>query len=248
MLSSVWLVFVLLPNGVTTWLGFAIIGFAVLRPIWIAAAVAYFIATVSFSTDAWEAWGVVLNGALWVVGIGHGLAANRRWLSILWGRRERGERLLGRGGRPGTPRRGDRPARTRDRSRDDLPVEARALLEGEGTQGSDYVADEPVASPPARAASSTRRPSTRGREKALPDAPVDVNTASQRDLQSLPGITRQRAKQIVRERDRLGGFRSVEQFATVASLQPHELVRLAPALECSPRPRPPRTFGRRVEL
>jgi DNA uptake protein ComE-like DNA-binding protein len=61
-------------------------------------------------------------------------------------------------------------------------------------------------------------------------------------------MTRQRAKAVVRERDRLGGFRSIDQFATVASLQPHELVRLTPVLECSPRPRAPRTFGRRVEL
>jgi DNA uptake protein ComE-like DNA-binding protein len=61
-------------------------------------------------------------------------------------------------------------------------------------------------------------------------------------------MTRQRAKSVVRERDRLGGFRSIDQFVTVAGLQPHELVRLTPVLECSPRPRAPRTFGRRVEL
>ncbi|RWZ49520.1 helix-hairpin-helix domain-containing protein [Labedella phragmitis] len=258
--ASVWLVLVLLPGGVMTWLGFAFIGFAVLRPVWIAAAVAYFSATVTFSSDAWGAWGIVLNGALWVLGIGHGLAANRRWLSTLWGRRERGERLFGRGGRPRTVTR----SRRRARSGADVPAEAAALFEGDGTLGSDYLADGPSASSAigrgressTRAATpaqpKTRRPSTRSRsragENALPEAPVDVNTATQKELQSLPGMTRQRAKGVVKERDRLGGFRSIDQFATVAALQPHELVRLTPALECSPRPRAPRTFGRRVEL
>lgn len=261
--ASAWLVFVLLPGGVMTWLGFAVIGFAVLRPVWIAAAVAYFGATVTFSNDAWGAWGVVLNGALWVIGIGHGLAANRRWLSTLWGRRERGERLFGRGGRPRAVTR----SRRRARSRADVPAEATALFDGDGTLGSDYLADgtnatsatsasgggrEAATGAATAARRQARRPSTRSRSRAgddaLPDAPVDVNTATQKELQALPGMTRQRAKGIMRERDRLGGFRSVDQFATVAGLQPHELVRLTPVLECSPRPRPQRTFGRRVEL
>ncbi|PSL36518.1 helix-hairpin-helix protein [Labedella gwakjiensis] len=247
-LTSLWLVFVLMPNGVTTWLGFAIIGFAVLRPLWIGAAVAYFVATVAIeTTDALGVWSVVLGGVLWVVGIAHGISANRLWQTTLWSRMERGVRLLGRG----TPRR--RPAGvSAGRSSRSLPPEAVGLLDASGTDRSDYLADaSPAPARPAssRPASSRRRTSSRGaREGALPATPVDVNTATQRDLQSLPGFTRQRAKAAIRERERLGGFSSVEQFGAVAGLQPHEVVRLGPALECSPKPRRPRSFGRRVDL
>ncbi len=252
--ASLWLVFVLMPNGVTTWLGFAIVGFAIVRPFWIAAAFAYFVATVAVSTDAWGARGVIFGGALWVVGIAHGLAANRLWLSTLWGRRERGERLLGRGRRPTSTRRpaDRRPAPGRDES---MPAEAAGLLDGAGTDRSDYLADD-LADDVSRdrtvgrdrTGRAARSAGRAARQDALPEDPVDVNTATQRQLTALPGLTRQRAKALLRERDRLGGFSSVDQFAAVAGLQPHELVRLTPVLECSPRPRRPRAFGRRVEL
>jgi DNA uptake protein ComE-like DNA-binding protein len=242
----VWLVFVLMPNGATTWLGFAIIGVVVVRPVWIGAAVAYFVATVVIgTTEALGAWSVVLGGALWVLGIAHGIAANRLWQTTLWSRMERGVRLVGRGTEP---RRGAARAAGRSRS---VPTEAVGLLDAAGTDRSDYLADEQSGAS-ARAgsgqASRGRRSASGSRAAQLPAAPVDVNTAAQKALQSLPGFTRQRAKAVIRERDRLGGFSSVEQFAVVAALQPHELARLAPVLECSPKPRRARSFGRRVDL
>lgn len=246
-LTSVWLVFVLLPNGVTTWLGFAIIGFAILRPAWIVAGLVYFIATVSVSAaDGLGAWSVILGGGLWVIGIAHGIAANRRWQTILWSRMESGTRLLGTGRARRNTRsaRGGRPARS-------TPPEAAGLLDAAGTDRSDYLADEgsgAAAPAPARVPRRRRAPAAGARATALPSSPVDVNTATQKELQSLPGFTRQRSKAAIRERDRLGGFASVDQFATVVGLQPHELVRIAPALACSPRPRRARSFGRRVDL
>ncbi|RUQ99079.1 ComEA family DNA-binding protein [Labedella endophytica] len=248
LLTSIWLVFVLLPNGVTTWLGFAFIGFAMLRPVWIAASVAYFVATVMIeTTEALGAWSVVLGGVLWVVGIAHGIAANRTWQTTLWSRMERGLSPLGRG----------RPSRSRRtasrRSGRDVPDEAVGLLDAAGTDGSDYLAETPSggrtsASGRSSRASRGRTPAPNTRQKALPTTPVDVNTATQKALQALPGFTRQRAKAVLAERERLGGFSSVEQFSAVASLQPHELTRLLPVLECSPRPRRARSFGRRVDL
>jgi DNA uptake protein ComE-like DNA-binding protein len=247
-LTSVWLVFVLMPNGATTWLGFAIIGFAVLRPTWIVAGLVYFIVTVSISAAADDvgAWSVIFGGALWVAGIAHGIVANRRWQTILWSRMESGVRLIGSGRaqRDKARTQGGRASRT-------VPPAAAGLLDAAGTDRSDYLADDAEKTPdapPARASRRRRTPATASRETALPTTPVDVNTATQKEMRTLPGFTRQRATAAIRERDRLGGFSSVEQFATIAGLQPHELVRLGPALECSPKPRRVRSFGRRVDL
>jgi DNA uptake protein ComE-like DNA-binding protein/uncharacterized membrane protein len=246
-LTSIWLVFVLIPNGATTWLGFAIIGFAVLRPTWIVAGLVYFILTVSISAaDDIGAWSVIFGGVLWVVGIAHGIVANRRWQTILWSRMESGVRLFGTGRaqRGGSRTQGARASRT-------VPPAAAGLLDAAGTDRSDYLADDGGATrdaPPARASRRRRTPAATAQAAALPTTPVDVNTATQSELRTLPGFTRKRSTTVIRERDRLGGFSSVEQFATVAGLQPHELVRLGPALECSPKPRRARSFGRRVDL
>lgn len=87
------------------------------------------------------------------------------------------------------------------------------------------------------------------RSAPAPAAPtVDVNKASRRELARLPGMDRESARAVVTERDRRGGFASLEDFARAAGLQPHEAVRLRAHAFCSPRPRPPRTFARRVDL
>lgn len=247
-LTSLWLVFVLIPDGATTWLGFAIIGFAVLRPTWIVAGLVYFVATVSISAMADDvgAWSVIFSGALWVVGIAHGIVANRRWQTILWSRMESGARLIG----SGRAQR-DRARTSGARASRTAPAGAAGLLDAAGTDRSDYLADDAETTPdapPTRPSRRRRTPAATSRETVLPTTPVDVNTATQKHLRTLPGFTRQRATAAIRERDRLGGFSSVEQFAAVAGLQPHELVRLGPALECSPKPRRARSFGRRVDL
>lgn len=247
--TSLWLVFVLLPNGVTTWVGFAIIGFAVVRPAWIIASVGYFIASIviSSASDDIGVWSSILGGVLWVLGIAHGIAANRRWQTTLWSRTERGVRLLGRGTTA-------QPGATARRAGRSVPTEAVGLLDATGTDRSDYLDDTPtpdagrVTTRPATTRTSGRRSPSNARAAELPTAAVDVNTATQKELQSLPAFTRQRAKGAIRERERLGGFSSVDQFATVVGLQPHELARLTPVLECSPKPRKPRSFGRRVDL
>ena len=75
-----------------------------------------------------------------------------------------------------------------------------------------------------------------------------MNTANQRALAKLTGMDRRLAKALIAERTKRGGFGSLEDFATAAGLQPHELVRLRDEAFCSPRPRAARTFGRRVDF
>lgn len=56
-----------------------------------------------------------------------------------------------------------------------------------------------------------------GRRRYTPD-PVDINTADQAALQSLPGIGTYRAERIVRFRDKLGGFYSLDQVGQTYGL------------------------------
>lgn len=94
---SLWLLPVLLGGGTTTWIGFAIIGLAVLKRSWIVAAVVYAVLSFIVTVGVLSSLGDLLQIALIAVGTIHGLIANRRWLITLWGRRERGVAPFGRG-------------------------------------------------------------------------------------------------------------------------------------------------------
>ncbi len=60
------------------------------------------------------------------------------------------------------------------------------------------------------------------------DARIDVNRADTLALRRLPGIGPARARQIVRTRERLGGFRAVEDLLEVPGIGPATLERLRP--------------------
>ena len=57
---------------------------------------------------------------------------------------------------------------------------------------------------------------------------VNVNTASLEELQLLPGIGETRARAIVEERQRRGGFRSVDELKEVKGIGDAALARLRP--------------------
>ena len=203
------------------------------------AAVAYLVATMALGSGELGAWGVIARGVLCVIGIVHALVVNRRWLALMWGRREaraaeearkqarQRSRRKGRGGSGASGRpeqaaaeRGASPSPARAAAA--VPAGATGLLDQPGTRRSDYLADAALA--------------------------VDVNTASAAELARLPGLDQSRARRLVKERNRRGGFVSLDAFAAAAELQPHQLVRLREAATCSPPPRKPRTFGRRLDL
>lgn len=81
-------------------------------------------------------------------------------------------------------------------------------------------------------------------------APVDVNTAGPAEFAALPGFDAQRARQVLTERGRLGGFSSLAEFAGAANLAPHEYARLRDLLVCAPPvpPAPGQPSGRVLDV
>ncbi|MEL5991945.1 ComEA family DNA-binding protein [Microbacterium phosphatis] len=141
--------------------------------------------------------------------------------------------------------------RVRDRARR-AQRRAEAAPRGRAAEPAEQAARResvPEQARPLAAAATRTREALVDQAAPAPAAPtVDVNKASRRDLAKLPGMDRNKAREAAAERDRRGGFASLDDFARVAGLQPHEAVRLRAHAFCSPRPRPPRTFARRVDL
>ncbi|MBA3521770.1 MAG: helix-hairpin-helix domain-containing protein [Gemmatimonadales bacterium] len=65
-----------------------------------------------------------------------------------------------------------------------------------------------------------------GPRSGLPAAPLDLNSASQSELDGLPGIGPARAKAIIELRERIGRFGSVDELGQVSGLGPAALSRL----------------------
>ncbi|MBW3634470.1 MAG: helix-hairpin-helix domain-containing protein, partial [Chloroflexi bacterium] len=76
---------------------------------------------------------------------------------------------------------------------------------------------------------------------------MDLNTAAESDLASLPGIGPVLAKRIVAERSSRGGFSNVEQLAEIG-VPPHVVVRLRPLVAFSQLPGARRPRGRIVDV
>jgi competence protein ComEA len=61
-----------------------------------------------------------------------------------------------------------------------------------------------------------------------PDAPIDLNTASETDLDALPGVGPATAQAIVQHRDEVGGYTSVDQLLDVPGIGPSKRERIRP--------------------
>lgn len=82
-------------------------------------------------------------------------------------------------------------------------------------------------------------PPTGGTATGAPGELVDLNTATLDTIASLPGVGVATAHRIVEERERRGGFKSVDEAAEAANLQPHLRSRLQQRAEVSERGEPP---------
>ena len=213
--QGVWVVVPALFGGFFTWLSFLILGVRARRREWIVAATAYgvysalmFFALGRPEVDADETATVLLGWAIlvaWVGGIIH--------IGVTY-------QAFTRSGLAGATAPAGWPSPARRRRRNTAaPVEPAGddLGLGLGNPAADYLAaSQPVTTPPPASA-------------PLPP-PVEANTASQRTLSRLPGVTPALARRWVDERSRRGGFRDIDDLAAALELQPHEIVRLRPRL------------------
>lgn len=89
----------------------------------------------------------------------------------------------------------------------------------------------PVSAPP------MGPPAPRGETRRTPPSPVDLDTAPESVLVTLPGIGPALAKRIVQDRERGGRFGSITAFTRVAGIGEKTAMRLAPLVTFSSSPR-----------
>lgn len=206
LLLSLWLLPVLAGFGYVTWLGFAVIGVVAVRLHWLIAAGAYAVIALVIPIVPIDAVQTVGMPALWVVGIIHALSVNPNWLRTAWSRRERGERLFGRGPVPLAP---PRPGTLAS------PVSATPATAVQSS--SVAAAPAPMHAP---AAAHATAPAPTG---------IDPATASVDQLAPLPFMGAARAEYVVAYR---GGhpLAGLDDLIVFLRLQPHEAVALRPHL------------------
>lgn len=67
-----------------------------------------------------------------------------------------------------------------------------------------------------------------GADASTPSGPIDLNTATQAQLETLPGIGPSLAQAIIAERERRGGFTRVSDLGAVRGIGPRRLAELTP--------------------
>lgn len=70
------------------------------------------------------------------------------------------------------------------------------------------------------------------------DRPLDLNLASEAELELLPGIGEQKARDLVRYREQHGSFRSLEQVTAVKGIGPKTVERWQGLVQLAPAPYP----------
>lgn len=87
---------------------------------------------------------------------------------------------------------------------------------------SSSAAQTPKAASPGRSARSTA--------KAAPSAPVNLNTATEAQLEALPGVGARAAQRIVEFRQKNGGFKKIEDLMNVKGFGERSFLKLKPYL------------------
>ncbi|MFD5215092.1 helix-hairpin-helix domain-containing protein [Microbacterium sp. NPDC058345] len=247
LLMSTWMISTVIPGSLFAWLGFLSIGIIGRMRRWVLVGVALGVAAILAVLPVWQHWQPMVAAIVYLGGMLLALAANPSWLRAMWARSQAAVSAAP------VKAPAQAPATAPAESSEDRTVTERRSRAGRrrakatasrGTRSSAATADTEAARLADRAGASTAS------YFAATDTPperVDVNAADAAALAGLPGITRGRARSLVKQRERQGGFVSLDAFATAAGLQPHELVRLRQTAVCSPPARGQRRFGRRVD-
>jgi comEA protein len=87
-----------------------------------------------------------------------------------------------------------------------------------------------------KAQSSAAKPPAAARSAATPAAPVNLNTATQAQLETLPGIGAKAAQRILEYRQKNGNFKKPEDLMNVKGIGEKSFLKLKPFLTVSDRP------------
>ncbi|WP_309128554.1 helix-hairpin-helix domain-containing protein [Microbacterium sp.] len=247
LLMSTWMISTVIPGSLFGWLGFLSIGIIGRMRRWVVVGVALGVAAIVATLPLWGQWQPMVAAIVYLGGMLLALAANPSWLRAMWTRSQVAVGAASVKAPVNAP-----PARTTGRSTDGRSRGGRRRNDTTASRDSgptraavDTTVDSEAERLADRAGASTAAYFAAAETPAA--GPVDVNAADAAALADLPGITRARARSLVKQRERQGGFVSLDAFATAAGLQPHELVRLRAAAVCSPPARGRRRFGRRVD-
>jgi hypothetical protein len=178
----------------------------------------------------------------WVAGSSFAVAINPEYLRFKWDRGRAAAQPPRTTGRTTGARSGSQ-LNTRRQPRDRAPGATGKPASRAGSRNSAKAraAGGPSVLPPNPASVATSP-----RAAAAVEA-VDVNTATARELETLPGFSRALAQKAVEAREKNGGFTSEQDFAAALDLAPHIFQRLRGRIVCRRAPQSPPSFGRIVD-
>ncbi|MGQ5263628.1 ComEA family DNA-binding protein [Micromonospora sp. ZYX-F-536] len=235
---SLWLLLPVAGCGFLAGAGFLYVGLRARRPSWWIAGIVYLvIGWTSFATigeadktSTLSTVAAVVLMALWVASIVHGFVINPSWLRwraghVPWYARPQAPP-------PTWPGSQHPPAQAGPPS---LPTSAPPAVAEMMPQSGAYSGNGTTAAPVPSQPSPLPAPQPPSAPMAAPPGALDVNAATSEQLAALAHFDPERAQRVVAERQVRRGFGSVEEFAAVANLAPHEFARLKSLVTCVPQ-------------
>src|SRR5205085_537313 len=89
---------------------------------------------------------------------------------------------------------------------------------------------KPSAATPSAAKAAKPAAASSGKPAATPTAPVNLNTATQEQLESLPGVGAKAAERILEYRQKNGNFKKIEDLMNVQGIGEKSFLKLKPLL------------------